>query len=185
MNLTNKLWLSILLFAIVVCAGCSTKPSHQDDGSLQQWMIAQEQAREQTRVRFREAITKVLAQDSQTQDGGASSSDVVARMEAIETIACPDDFRSAYLAHAHAWQSLADAQAKRKDFERYVNSGEAIPEAILRWLLGDPTGKPNEMIHASKVLDERVEVAHQAIHDTWDKVTEVSMSYGASVPSQQ
>lgn len=162
--------------------GCAT-PSESSQLAL---MAQVQQARERERVereRFRLAINTALALDDQTQAGGVDTSQVVVRMKAIDTSACPNDFRAAYLTHIHAWESLADAKRKSAELDRYINSGDAIPEAVLRILLGDMFGKINELIQAKRILDERVELARIDVRTTFHRATEVAMTYGATVPA--
>jgi len=129
------------------------------------------------------AIEQVLRQDAVSNDGTTSVADVVERMRAIDTSACPNDFRAAYLAHVHAWEKLAgverDAIALKADSE----SAGAMVEAFIRGFLGDPLGPINEDIDARNQLQARYQEASREVQATFHRVEEIAVSYGASLPS--
>lgn len=107
-------------------------------------------------------IERVLQGDSQSSENADSVSEVVARMRAIDTSDCPADFRTAYLAHIHAWEEA----------EKVVQEARN---------LGKPDGFWEELKAAS--LKNAGNAASQKISQTFQEVERVAVLHGATLPS--
>jgi hypothetical protein len=58
----------------------------------------------------------------------ASISEVVTRMRAIDTSACPTDFRMAYLKHIHAWEEERKVELEAKKLGEPDGFWDAVPK---------------------------------------------------------
>ena len=90
------------------------------------------------------AIERVLQADKGTSQA-TSVAEVVSRMRAIDMTDCPNDFKAAYLAHIHAWESMAIVERKAIALKNESESTGAMVEAFIRGVLLDPFGKANEI----------------------------------------
>lgn len=127
-------------------------------------------------------IEAVLQQDVTTNRGAQSAADVVARMRAIDLTGCPNDFRSAYVAHIHAWELMADVQREAAAHRADSESGSAMVEALIRGFMGDPFGKANEIVTAENQLQRNYQTALQQIRATFHRVEELAVTHGANLP---
>ena len=131
------------------------------------------------------SIEQALAQDSRTSDNAQTVAEVVVRMRAIDLSHCPNDFKSAYLAHIHAWESVAQAQQKAAAFEANNPAGGVLIESFIRGFLGDPMGKANEMNAGQSELRRRFQAASDEVKATFNHVEEVAVAHGAKLPQKQ
>jgi len=127
-------------------------------------------------------IESVLQQDATTSGGAQSAADVVARMRAIDLTGCPNDFKSAYVAHIHAWELMADVQRDAVAHRADSESGSAMVEALIRGFMGDPFGKANEIVTAENQLQRSYQTALQQIRATFHRVEELAVTHGANLP---
>ena len=138
-----------------------------------------------TQVRINVApIESVLVQDSTTGSGASSVSEVVTRMHAIDTSGCPSDFQSAYLAHVHAWESMAQVEQQVKAFKAEREGWGDFVEGAVRGFLGDPLGKANEIQNAQNELQREYQAASQDVKQTFHRVQELAVHYGAKLPTK-
>lgn len=128
------------------------------------------------------AIEQVLEADATCNQGVTSVAEVVIRMRAVDTSACPNDFRSAYLAHVHAWDMMADVEREAISLKAESESADAMIEAFIRGFLGDPFGKVNEIGEAKNQLQRSFKEAARQVKVTFHRVEEIAVAHGASLP---
>ena len=97
---------------------------------------------------------------------------------------CPNDFKAAYLAHIHAWETLIDLEQRVNNFKKERNGPGDFIEGFIRGYSGDPFGKMNEIRSAGSKLDSELQSANQQIKQTYNKVEEIAVSYGANLPTR-
>ena len=127
-------------------------------------------------------IERVLQQDAKASEGSETVAKLVARMRAIDTSDCPNEFRLAYLAHIHSWEMMEDVQRDASRLKEEANSDGVLVEAFIRGLLGDPLGKANEIKAAQTQLQRSYQVAHTEIRKTFHHVEEIAIQYDANLP---
>ncbi len=127
-------------------------------------------------------IERVLTLDGQTNSGAQSIAEVVVRMRAIDTTGCPNDFRSAYLAHIHAWEEMAAVEQQAVTLQQQSNSGATIVESMIRGFLGDPFGKAGEILASQGQLQQQYGSASQSVKTSWQRVEEIAVLHGARLP---
>jgi hypothetical protein len=129
-------------------------------------------------------IERVLKQDQRTTQNATSVATVVARMRAINLDGCPQDFRLAYIAHIHAWESLLVVEEEAKAFDANFNSGEAMIEAVLRGMVFD-FGMLDEARAAQNRLRANYLKALTEIQQTYHRVEQIAVKHGAKLPKEQ
>ncbi len=127
-------------------------------------------------------IEAVLQQDVTVTVEAQSIEEAVARMRAIDLTGCPNDFKSAYVAHIHAWELMADVQREAAAHRADSESGSAMVEALIRGFMGDPFGKANEFATAENQLQRSYQTARQQIRATFQRVEELAVTHGANLP---
>lgn len=132
----------------------------------------------------RNAIQRVLDQNARVTDNATSVAQIVSRMRAIDCSNCPSDFRQAYVTHIHAWEMLASVETQAKQYGTNYFSGEAMIESFIRGAMGDPFGKAQEAIAAKNQLQQSYQYATNQIKLTLNRVEEIAVGYGASLPAQ-
>jgi hypothetical protein len=170
-NSRHKLWLTwmmggavFLLAAFVFIAVRSAIGTHQ--GSTES------------------RIATVLDKDADVTTGVTTVAEVVAKMRALDLTGCPNDFSAAYLAHIHAWETLADVESDVSAFKSESESGAVFVESMIRGFLGDPFGKVIEISDAQSALQQRAHAANQKIQETYRRVEEIAVLHGASLPKR-
>ena len=131
------------------------------------------------------SIERVLAQDATTHNGAASVAAVVRNMRGIDLSGCPSDFRGAYVAHVHAWESMAEVEQAGIMLKADSESAGAFMESFIRGFLGDPFGKANEINTAHNQLQQRALTVQQQIRETFHRVEEIAVARGARLPKKQ
>jgi hypothetical protein len=129
-------------------------------------------------------IERVLKEDSACSQGAQTTSEVVARMRRIDTSGCPKDFRTAYLAHIHAWELMADIEQQAVTLKAESESVATFVESFIRGFLGDPLGKANEIGEAQGQLARDCRSASTQVRLTYQRVEEIAVSHGATLPSR-
>lgn len=129
-------------------------------------------------------IEVVLQHDATASAGAKSAAEVVTRMRAIDLAGCPNDFKSAYVAHIHAWETMADVEREAAALKADSESGAALVESFIRGFLGDPFGKVNEVSAAQNQLQRNFQTASQQIRDSFHRVEELAVSHGANLPKR-
>ena len=130
------------------------------------------------------AIESVLQQDATTTAGVNSVEEIVSRMRAIDISGCPNDFRSAYIDHVHAWEAMANVEQQAIQLKNESNSAGAYVEAFVRGFMLDPFGKSNEEMQAQNQLQREANSAKQQIIQTWNQVEGVAVANGAILPKR-
>jgi hypothetical protein len=130
-------------------------------------------------------IVSVLEQDATTNAGAQTVAEVVARMRVIELTGCPNDFRAVYLAHIHAWESMADVEREAIAFKAESEAGAVIVESFIRGFLGDPFGKANEITAAQNQLQRNYQAASKQVRESFRRVEEIAVAHGANLPKKQ
>lgn len=133
---------------------------------------------------LRPKIESVLNADQRAMEGVTSAAQLVARLRAIPLDECPGDFQDAYLTHIHAWESLAELERKALQFKEHTSSDDAMVEAFVRGLLGDPWGKMNEVKHDANRLTEEHQSIVLKIKDSYNAVERVAVRHGARLPAR-
>lgn len=129
-------------------------------------------------------IEVVLQHDATASAGAKSAAEVVTRLRAIDLAGCPNDFKSAYVAHIHAWETMADVEREAAALKADSESGAALVESFIRGFLGDPFGKVNEVSAAQNQLQRNFQTASQQIRDSFHRVEELAVSHGANLPQR-
>lgn len=160
----------LVVVAVVVTAVRFAGDSAQRDGSAQQ------------PVNHAAIIESVLQQDVAASVGAQSASAVVTRMRSIDLSGCPSDFKSAYVAHIHAWELMAQVESEAAAHRAENEVGAVMVESFIRGFLGDPFGKVNELTAAEDQLQRNAQSAGQQIRDTFHRVEEIAVAHGANLP---
>lgn len=105
-------------------------------------------------------------------------------MRKIDTSACPRDFRSAYLAHVHAWELMAGVEADAKAFKSKNDPADVFVESLIRSFLGDPLGKAHEIRDEHNQLQKRYKEATQQVQATFHRVEDIAVAQGAALPTK-
>ena len=129
------------------------------------------------------AIESVLAQDSGSSSNVKSISEVVTRMRNIDLDGCPDDFRSAYVKHIHAWESAQLLEVDAKSISDRYNSTSALVESFLRGFVFD-FGMVGEAGAAIDKFTARQQQISLDIQRTFQDVETVAIRYGAKLPKR-
>ena len=135
-------------------------------------------------AKMRAAIERVLEQDKGTSAGSTTVAQIVARIRAIDTSECPNDFRAAYLAHIHAWESMGEVEGRARAFKADREGAGDLVEGFIRGFLGDPWGKANEIQNVQSQLQIDYQSARQQVKQTFNRVEEMAVAYGASLPKK-
>ena len=130
------------------------------------------------------AIERVLQADVMSKANARSVAEVVSRMNAIDLDGCPDDFKSAYLTHIHALESMADVEQRVIALKADSESGAAMVESFIRGFLSDPFGKANEIASASDQLQRDYQTSSKEIRETFNRVQEIAAAKGAKLPKK-
>jgi hypothetical protein len=125
-----------------------------------------------------------MKQDGGCNQGATSVAEVVGRMKAIDTSACPNDFRAAYLAHLHAWEMMADVEQEAIALKNESEPAGAEVESVIRGFLGDPFGKASEIMDAQGELQKKFKDAAQQVKLTFHRVEEIAVAHGAHLPAK-
>jgi len=174
---------AMLMVALCCCVGligCGSSEAEKARAEAEKARRAEEE-RAKERVRN---IERVLAADKGTTTGVRSVAEVVARMRAISLAGCPTEFSSAYLAHIHAWESVAVVERKAIALKNESESTGALVEAFIRGVLLDPFGKANEIKAEFRHLQAEYEVANREVKQTFHKVEQIAVAQGATLPSR-
>lgn len=160
----------MMAIAVIVVAVRFAGDSAKHDGSVQQ------------PVNHAVIIESVLQQDVAASVGAQSASAVVTRMRSIDLAGCPSDFKSAYVAHIHAWELMAQVEGEAAAHRAENEVGAVMVESFIRGFLGDPFGKVNELTTAEDQLQRNAQSAGQQIRDTFHRVEEIAVAHGANLP---
>jgi hypothetical protein len=126
-------------------------------------------------------IERVLAEDRVASKQATSVADVVARMRAVNASGCPNDFKAAYLAHIHAWETMATVEQEAIAFKSRNDSAGVMVESFIRGFLGDPLGTANEIAAEQSELARDYNVASRQIKATYDRLEEIAVGQGANL----
>ena len=129
------------------------------------------------------AIERVLQADKETSQS-RSVAEVVSKMRAIDQTDCPNDFKAAYLAHIHAWESVAVVERKAIALKAESESTGALVESFIRGVLMDPFGKTNEIKAEFRHLQGEYEAASRDVKQTFEKVEQLAVANGAKLPQK-
>lgn len=140
---------------------------------------------EQNRIASVQQIESVLRQDARANTGAQSVAEVVGRMRFIDLSGCPTEFKSAYLAHIHAWESMAVVEQQLTELAAHAGSADAMVESLLRGFLGDPFGKANETIAAGNRLQQEYQTARKQVRSTFQRVEQIAVAHGANVARKE
>lgn len=110
----------------------------------------------------RGCIERVLLEDARASQAGNPAA-VVSRMRAIETSACPDDFRDAYVTHVQAWDKrsrlVPAARAVGRPIDGFWDGVGKFAGAVV---VGIAEAQASEEITQTFRQVERVAVRHRA-----------------------
>ena len=129
-------------------------------------------------------IEHVLQRDTTTTKGVKTVADIVVRMKTIDLSGCPNDFRAAYTTHIHAWELMAEVEKEAIAYKANFESAGAFVEAFIRGAMMDPFGKAKESYAAKKELKANYQKASTQVRNTFHRVEEIAVSYGASLPKK-
>lgn len=160
----------LLLVAVLVIAARFAGDSAEQGGSSQ------------PHLRTAALIESVLQQDSTARHGVQTVAEYAVRLRAIPLTGCPNDFRSAYVAHLHAWELMAEVERDAAAYKAENEIGAVMVESFIRGFLGDPFGKVNEITAAENQLQQSLQLASQKIRDTFQRVEEIAVAHGANLP---
>jgi hypothetical protein len=133
-------------------------------------------------------IERVIAYDKSLSDATKTTEEdsldtvrsYVMALRQIDFSGCPDDFRQAYLRHIHAWDKTIPVLELAKHHKMESESIGAFIEGFLRGLVFD-FGMIEEDKQARNAVMERIQSAQKAVQDTWHRVEEIAVHYGAQV----
>lgn len=128
----------------------------------------------------RQSIEKVLKANKESQNEATSVASVVSQMRAIDFSGCPNDFKAAYIAHIHAWESLAEVEKADQSFQSNNDTGSVMLESFIRGFLGDPFGKSNEIRESQNQIERAALNAAQQIRSTFNRIEEIAVLHGAN-----
>jgi hypothetical protein len=127
-------------------------------------------------------VERVLKEDQAACIWAQTAAGAAASMRAIDTSACPNDFRAAYLAHVHAWEAMAAVEREAAAFRARNDPEGVLVESFIRGLLGDPLGKANQVAAEQGELLRGYNAASRGIRETFNRVEEVAVGHGAKLP---
>jgi len=133
-------------------------------------------------------IERVIAYDKSLSDATKDTEEdmlgtvrsYVMALRRIDFSGCPDDFRQAYLKHIHAWDKMIPALEQTQLHKMESESIGAFIEGLIRGLVFD-FGMLEEDKQARNAIIERIQSAQEAVQNTWHKVEEIAVHYGAQV----
>lgn len=166
---------------LALTAACnSAAPGATSDAAAS--VAAQQQAQKAEAERVAGAIEAALHADAQT---GSISDDTqrAQAMRAIDTSACPPDFRAAYLDHIFAWERYAKVTKAISDLNSDDSVNVTLALSALTALLGGSGTPILDHIQAAERLDELKAEANGQIRATFERVQVVATGYGATLPN--
>ena len=141
------------------------------------------------------SIERVLREDKeigsqfQGPQGGLSNaalttwvegaSNLVRKMKRIDLSGCPPEFSSAYLAHARAWENLAEVIQGHPNIPTGM---EGLVAGFINGLAGDPTGGAFEVTGQIRTWQEHTALAYGEVKSTWNTVEDIAVRNGARLP---
>jgi hypothetical protein len=127
---------------------------------------------------YKTAIEKALHEDALT--GHEPTLDHAAEMRNVDLTGCPEDFRTAYTNHIHAWDDAAKAHQAVEELNS--ESDAATAAVALGKIFGTDASAWSDRDQAVVVVTRLQKAASDAIHSTWATVQQVAAKYGAQVP---
>ena len=100
-------------------------------------------------------------------------------MKQIDVSGCPPEFSSAYLAHARAWENLAEIIQGHPNIPTAM---EGLIGGFLNGLAGDPTGGAFEVQAQIRNWQQRAALAYGEVKSTWNTVEDIAVRNGARLP---
>lgn len=129
-------------------------------------------------TRYRSAIEKALHEDALT--GKDPTPGHVAAMRQVDISDCPQEFRTAYMNHIHAWdEAAAVAQAKAK--LDHDEDAAAFAGALASLFNSDATPW-SDHLRAEQEAERLTAVASKDIASTWQEIENLAGKYGARLP---
>lgn len=127
-------------------------------------------------------MEQVLQADHQASVGIKHYSEIVPRMRAISLEGCPSEFRSAYLAHIHAWEDVEKVLREIEQLSSNDNQSALFWESALRGFFGDVFTIPARILEQANALDQKYATAQQEVKTTYRRLEEIAVSLGATLP---
>eukprot|EP00456_Euglypha_rotunda_P059501 TRINITY_DN496_c1_g5_i1.p1 TRINITY_DN496_c1_g5~~TRINITY_DN496_c1_g5_i1.p1 ORF type:complete len:181 (-),score=30.59 TRINITY_DN496_c1_g5_i1:672-1214(-) len=131
------------------------------------------------------SIERVLEQDAIAYQSSTAVEQYVGRLKTIDTLDCPRDFKVGFLAHVQAWEQVAAIEKRTIKFSEDANSTSTMVESFFRGMLGDFSGKFNEMTLAQNQLKAEYDSAALEVRQTWNQVEKLAVSHGAKLRLQK
>ncbi len=170
-----------LALPLALTAACNAPaPTSATDATAA--AVAHQQAQKAEAERIAGAVENVLQADAQTASITDDTRHAQA-MRAIDTSACPSDFRAAYLDHIFAWERYAKVTKAIADLNSEDSVNVTLAFSALTALLGGSGTPILDHIHAAERLDELKAEASGQIHTTFERVQVVATAYGATLPN--
>jgi hypothetical protein len=121
--------------------------------------------------------------------GARATADYAKRMRAIGLNGCPPDFKVAFLAHIHAWESKAEVLQEAVDVtERNNRDNDEILAAFRRGMRFDSQALWDRAVAfdaAGQVLQEKLKKADSEVENSWRRVELIAAKYDAKLPNGQ
>jgi hypothetical protein len=182
---------------IVVCAaliltsvGCDQKRNREDDqlAKVEQEKIdlkkQEDEKAAKDKAAYKEAIETALKTDDITS-AIEYYRDRVAAMQQIDTSKCPSDYRAAYVEHIFAWKYAADVQDAVIEFKKSTDMNGVVASGVIMAVLGGDGSAPlRDVMTVAAKLEEKGGEAHKRIQDSFQKVEQIAVSYGAALPKE-
>lgn len=155
LNLKNLLFASIAALCFISFTGCG-------------WI--QDQI-------YKSAIQKAIHEDTLT--GHAATMDHVNAMRNVDLSDCPEDFRTAYSHHIHAWEEAAVVQQAKTKLDN-EEDGAALGGLLAAMFGSDDTPWADHQ-QAEQEVSQLSRKANGDIHSTWHEVEDAARKYGVQM----
>jgi len=132
-----------------------------------------------------ESMEAVLQADAQV--AAATSSTSQSRwqgMEAIDTSACPSDFRVAYYDHVNAWKDYIRGQSALARLNSEENVNATLAAGFVCELFDCSATPITDHVNTERRLNDYIAQANERIISTWRNVERVAIANGARLPAQ-
>lgn len=128
------------------------------------------------------AMERILQADHQAFLDLRHFTEIVPRMRTIDLEGCPSEFRSAYLAHIHAWEDVEKVLREIEQLSSTDNQSAIFWESAIRGFFGDIFTIPARILEQAGELDQRYAAAQQQVEITYRRLEELAVSQGAKLP---
>jgi|SRR5579863_6918064 hypothetical protein len=127
-------------------------------------------------AKYKAAIEKALQEDALT---GTDPTDLhTTAMHKVDLSDCPEDFRTAYVKHIHAWEDKAKVHQAQAELDDQESDADAVAEKVAT-LFGTDDSLWKDHVAAVKELDKLEWGVTAEVKATLRDVEEIAGRYGA------